>query len=66
VQPYAAPSEASRQAQINVNTQFTKTWKEQQKLNNISEKLNKSQMGDTTSHMGEAVGNVSVVSGADR
>ena len=66
VQPYNAPSEASRQAQINVNTQFTKTLKEQQKLNNISEKLNKSHMGDTTSHMGGDGGNISVASGGDR
>jgi hypothetical protein len=44
VQPYTAPSEASRTAQRNVATNFAKNSQEQQKLNSISERLNKSQL----------------------
>lgn len=49
VQPYTAPSEASRQAQLNVNTQFSKNLKEQQKLNSINERLNNKSQFDQSS-----------------
>ena len=42
VQPFNAPTEASRAAQRNVSTNFAKNSQEQQKINSISEKLNKS------------------------
>jgi|CryBogDrversion2_10_1035300.scaffolds.fasta_scaffold111174_1 3-dehydroquinate dehydratase len=42
VQPYLAPNEASKQGQQNVNTQFSKSLQEQQRIQSISERYNKS------------------------